>query len=303
MTTHDESSISRTTGKRMWQGMAVLVGVMAVGAAIAIPNWHNFAKNPPPVSMVTSGASSASTGTSASPSAPVTAALPGSTTISILAGASVQGNPNFSPNNAQVPLGNKIVWVNKDTVPHTATSGSGASDPTSGKIFDTKIITNGQSSPPQQFKGVKVGDIIPYYCQIHPYMTAKITVIAASGSGSSSSGSNSSSSNAGATGSGAGTGPALSILQGASTQGNPAYDPSTLTVKKGDSIQVTNKDSVPHTVTNGKDASDPTSGKLFDTSIINAGSTAQISTAKLSAGSYPFHCSVHPYMTGLLKVG
>jgi plastocyanin len=265
---------------------------MAVGAAIAIPNWHNFAKNPPPVSMVTSGASSASTGAGAAQSAHVTAALPGATNIIILAGANVQGNPNFTPNTAQVPLGNKIVWVNKDTVPHTATSGSGASDPTSGKIFDTKIITNGQSSPPQQLKGVKVGDTIPYYCQIHPYMTAKITVIAAS----------SSSSTAGATASGAGAGPALSILQGASTQGNPAYDPSTLTVKKGDSIQVTNKDSVPHTVTNGKDASDPTSGKLFDTSIINAGSTAQISTAKLSIGSYPFHCSVHPYMTGLLKV-
>ena len=94
----------------------------------------------------------------------------------------------------------------------------------------------------------------------------------------------------------------LSILVGASTQGNPAYDPSTLTVKKGESIQVTNKDSVPHTVTNGKDASDPTSGKLFDTSIINAGSTAQISTAKLSPADYPFHCTIHPYMTGLLKV-
>ncbi|MFZ0510099.1 MAG: cupredoxin domain-containing protein [Candidatus Nitrosopolaris sp.] len=94
----------------------------------------------------------------------------------------------------------------------------------------------------------------------------------------------------------------LSILVGASTQGNPAYDPTPLSVKKGDSIRVTNKDSVPHTVTNGKDASDPTSGKLFDTSIINAGSTAQVSTAKLSSGDYPFHCSIHPYMTGLLKI-
>ncbi|HET7148473.1 MAG TPA: cupredoxin domain-containing protein [Candidatus Nitrosopolaris sp.] len=94
----------------------------------------------------------------------------------------------------------------------------------------------------------------------------------------------------------------LSILLGASTQGNPAYAPTPVSVKKGDSIQVTNKDSVPHTVTNGKDASDPTSGKLFDTSIINAGSTAQVSTAKLSPGDYPFHCSLHPYMTGLLKV-
>jgi plastocyanin len=286
MSTHDESAIPRTTGKRMWQGMAVLVGVMAVGAAIAIPNWHNFAKNPPPVSAIGTGTSTASTG-GTSASAPVTAPLPGATSISILAGASVQGNPNFDPNNAQVPLGNKIVWVNKDSVPHTATSGLSASDPASGKIFDTKIISNGQSSPPQQLKGVKVGDVIPYYCQIHPYMTAKITITVASGSSSSSSSS---------------SGPALSILQGASTQGNPAYDPATLTVKKGDSIQVTNKDSVPHTVTNGKDASDPTSGKLFDTSIINAGSTAQVSTAKLSPADYPFHCTVHPYMTGLLKV-
>ena len=289
MTTPSEGPFVRTTGKRMWQGLAIIVGVMAVGAAIAVPNWHNFAKNPPPVSAIATGSPTAATGGSTG-SAPLASAVPGVTTISILAGASVQGNPNFVPNSALVPMGNKIVWVNKDTVPHTATSGTGASDPTSGKIFDTKIITNGQSSPPQLLKGVKVGDSIPYYCQIHPYMTAKITVTAASSSSSA------------AAASGAGAAPVLSILQGASTQGNPAYAPATLTVKKGDSIQVTNKDSVPHTVTNGKDASDPTSGKLFDTSIINAGSTAQISTAKLNPGDYPFHCTIHPYMTGLLKV-
>ena len=298
MTTPNEGPFIRTTGKRMWQGLAIIVGVMAVGAAIAVPNWHNFAKNPPPVSAIATGSPTAATGGSTG-SAPLASAVPGVTTISISAGASVQGNPNFVPNSAQVPMGNKIVWANKDTVPHTATSGTGASDPTSGKIFDTKIITNGQSSPPQLLKGVKVGDSIPYYCQIHPYMTAKITVTAASSSSSSTS-SNSSSSAAAA--SGAGAAPVLSILQGASTQGNPAYAPAILTVKKGDSIQVTNKDTVPHTVTNGKDASDPTSGKLFDTSIINAGSTVQISTAKLSPGDYPFHCTIHPYMTGLLKV-
>jgi plastocyanin len=289
MTTPNDGPFVRTTGKRMWQGLAIIVGVMAVGAAIAVPNWHNFAKNPPPVSAIATGSPTAATGGSTG-SAPLASALPGVTTISISAGASVQGNPNFVPNSAQVPMGNKIVWVNKDTVPHTATSGTSASDPTSGKIFDTKIIANGQSSPPQLLKGVKAGDSIPYYCQIHPYMTAKITVTAASSSSSA------------AAASGAGAGPTLSILQGASTQGNPAYAPATLTVKKGDSIQVTNKDTVPHTVTNGKDASDPTSGKLFDTSIINAGSTAQVSTAKLSTGDYPFHCTIHPYMTGLLKV-
>jgi plastocyanin len=97
-------------------------------------------------------------------------------------------------------------------------------------------------------------------------------------------------------------GASVTILAGASTQGNPAYAPDTVTVKKGDSVGVTNKDSVPHTITNGKDPSDPTSGKLFDTSLINPAGTAKIATAKLTAGSHPFHCSVHPYMTGMLKV-
>lgn len=287
----NEGPAYRTTGKRMLHGMIILVAVMAVGAAIAVPNWHNFAKNPPPVSAVGTAPSSGAATQSAASSRP-TPAVPGTTSITILAGANVQGNPNFTPNDAQVPINNKVVWVNKDTVPHTATSGTSASDPASGKIFDTKIIANGQSSTAQQLKGVKVGQVVPYYCQIHPYMTGKITVTAASSSSSAGGGSSG----------GAGGSPSLTILQGASTQGNPAYSPDTLSVKKGDSIQITNKDTVPHTVTNGKDASDPTSGKLFDTSLINAGSTAQLATTKLTAGSYPFHCSVHPYMTGLLKV-
>ncbi len=134
MTTPSEGPFVRTTGKRMWQGLAIIVGVMAVGAAIAVPNWHNFAKNPPPVSAIATGSPTAATGGSTA-SAPLASAVPGVTTISILAGASVQGNPNFVPNSAQVPMSNKIVWVNKDTVPHTATSGTGASDPTSGQDF------------------------------------------------------------------------------------------------------------------------------------------------------------------------
>jgi cytochrome c oxidase subunit II len=94
----------------------------------------------------------------------------------------------------------------------------------------------------------------------------------------------------------------LTIPNGASVQGNPAYEPSPLTVKVGDTIAVENKDTTPHTVTNGKDATDPTMGKLFDTSIINAGDSAEIVAADLDPGEYPFFCSVHPYMTGTLTV-
>jgi cytochrome c oxidase subunit 2 len=94
----------------------------------------------------------------------------------------------------------------------------------------------------------------------------------------------------------------LTIPQGASVQGNPSYEPDPLTVKVGDTIAVENKDTTPHTVTNGKDATDPNMGKLFDTSIINAGDSADVVTADLKPGEYPFFCSVHPYMTGSLTV-
>ena len=39
----------------------------------------------------------------------------------------------------------------------------------------------------------------------------------------------------------------LSIPSGASTQGNPSYQPAKLTVKKGDSVNVVNDDNAPHT--------------------------------------------------------
>src|SRR6188474_922200 len=94
----------------------------------------------------------------------------------------------------------------------------------------------------------------------------------------------------------------LTILQGSSVQGSPDFDPDTLTVKKGDKITVTNKDTLPHTVTSGTGPTDPNSAKQFDTSIIEPGATADIETTNITPGDYPFHCTVHPYMTGKLVV-
>jgi cytochrome c oxidase subunit 2 len=94
----------------------------------------------------------------------------------------------------------------------------------------------------------------------------------------------------------------LTIPMGASTPGNPAYEPASLTVKKGDAIDVVNKDSSPHTVTSGTGLEDPNAGKMFDTSIINAAASAQLATADLEAGEYDYHCAVHPFMTGKITV-
>ncbi len=44
------------------------------------------------------------------------------------------------------------------------------------------------------------------------------------------------------------------------------------------------------------------SGKLFDTSIINGGEFKVLETSNVDAGTHPFYCSVHPYMTGTLVV-
>jgi plastocyanin len=336
MTTHDESPITRTSKKRLAQGLAIIVITMAVGAAIAVPYWNQWAQTPPPVSTIViesptapegedeiqegteeagEGETGGATGTGAEGG--TTASATG-TTITILTGSSVQGNPDYEPDDAKVPLNDNIVWVNKDTVPHTATSGTGAEDANSGKIFDTSIINGGEESTPQQLTGVKEGDEVPYYCQVHPYMTSKLTVGAASASGATAA-TNSTAGNASSGGGGENattTTPAppattaatttaaatLTIPQGASVQGNPAYEPDPLTVKVGDTIAVDNKDTTPHTVTNGKDAADPNMGKLFDTSIINAGDSADVVTADLKPGEYPYFCSVHPYMTGSLTV-
>jgi plastocyanin len=94
----------------------------------------------------------------------------------------------------------------------------------------------------------------------------------------------------------------LTILEGSSIQGSPDFDPDALTVKKGDKITVTNKDTLPHTVTSGTGPTDPNSAKQFDTSIVEPGATADIETTNITPGDYPFYCTVHPYMMGNLVV-
>ena len=337
MTTHDESHIIRTSPKRMAQGLAIVVGVLVFGAIILVTNWNNMAKVPPPVSSIAlqppgAGTTSETQGTPTTET-PTTSEGGGGgganapvagVTINIARGASVQGSPDYNPDAAEVPMNEKVVWVNGDTSPHTATSGTGADDPNSGQVFDTSIINGGESSAPQELKGVKEGDEVPYYCAVHPYMTSKLTVTAASaGSGATATEGNASNietspATTNATTTTAGTGGAatppstpaattaaaatLTIPTGAATPGNPAYEPASLTVKKGDAINVENKDSSPHTVTSGTGVEDPNAGKMFDTSIITPAGSAQVATADLEAGEYDFHCAVHPFMTGKIIV-
>ena len=71
------------------------------------------------------------------------------------------------------------------------------------------------------------------------------------------------------------------------------FSPAKLTVRHGAPITVTNDDSAPHTVT----ADD---GHSFDSGMLQQGESATIKVAR--AGSYAYHCTVHPFMKGELAV-
>ncbi|HEU5120996.1 MAG TPA: cupredoxin domain-containing protein [Candidatus Nitrosocosmicus sp.] len=100
----------------------------------------------------------------------------------------------------------------------------------------------------------------------------------------------------------AASGTTISIPVGASTPGNPAYAPDSITVSKGDVITVTNDDQQPHTVTSGSGPQDPNSATLFDTGILMAGDSGEVDTAALEPGEYQYYCTVHPFMKGLITV-
>jgi plastocyanin len=70
----------------------------------------------------------------------------------------------FQPEALTVAVGDTVVWVNKDMVPHTATSDAGG--------FDSKNIDGGES---WRYTARSKGDF-PYVCTFHPSMEALLHV-------------------------------------------------------------------------------------------------------------------------------
>ena len=101
-------------------------------------------------------------------------ATAGGSTINILEGSSIQGSPDYDPDELTVSAGAELTVVNQDTVLHSATSGTGPQDPESAQQFDTSLINAGESAT------LSLAQVTPgqydYYCMVHPYMTGKIVV-------------------------------------------------------------------------------------------------------------------------------
>jgi len=69
-----------------------------------------------------------------------------------------------------------------------------------------------------------------------------------------------------------------------------AYSPNPVTVNVGDTVTWTNNDGVGHTAT----------GSGFDTGTISAGASKSVTFD--SAGTFAYHCTIHPSMTGTVVV-
>lgn len=96
--------------------------------------------------------------------------------VGIVSGASGRTTDAFQPNPVQITVGQKVVWTNDDSAPHTITSGEAATP--DGK-FDSSPNFNPLLAPGQTFSHTfeKAGKY-PYFCQLHPNMVGTVIVAA-----------------------------------------------------------------------------------------------------------------------------
>ena len=91
-----------------------------------------------------------------------------------------------------------------------------------------------------------------------------------------------------------GNGPAtaVTIPSNAETLGNRAYAPDNLSVDVGTTVTWTNNDFVDHTTTSD--------GTGWNSGVVAPG--GKFSVTFQSAGTFPYHCTIHPGMVGTVVV-
>ena len=95
---------------------------------------------------------------------------------------------------------------------------------------------------------------------------------------------------------GGGSGTAAQVVKVVNNpSGTGKYDPQTVSVKTGDTVEWDFQDSAfSHSVTSDDNTT-------FDSCLQTAGAKFQVTFS--TAGSFPYHCTIHADMTGTVKVG
>ncbi|MCH8109736.1 MAG: hypothetical protein IIB15_06365, partial [Chloroflexi bacterium] len=241
---------------------------------------------------------------------PTTAAAPTSVPASSEAVNSVQSEiADFTLEDLTISVGTTVTWVNLDTAPHTATAGV---SPDRSDEWDSGSLGRGKEF---SFTFNKAGTT-SYFCTIHPFMTATVTVVA---SGSSAGTSTPVPAAVAATAMTAPPTPtALAVtptpVQAESTALAATQTPvppettqtpeptaisseilnftlEDLTITAGTTITWVNGDGAPHTTTAGVS---PTLSGEWDSGTMSQG--AQFSFTFHETGTYSYFCVIHPSM-------
>jgi plastocyanin len=211
----------------------------------------------------------------------------------ILAGATAEGNPDYGPDHLTVNRGEGVEWVNEDNAPHTVTSSDEG-------VFDSGLI-NVNATWLLNTASLELGDY-EYFCTLHPYMSAMLTVTEGAPSTPSAgetpaAGQNQTSGNGTAA-----TLTSVSIVSGAGVPTNALfYDPTVVTTSVGSMVTWTNDDTAMHTVTSGiVENNVPKPDAIFDSGIMGPGQT--FSYLPDRTGEFDYYCLLHPFMTGRVVV-
>jgi plastocyanin len=111
------------------------------------------------------------------PISTLTPALAATVTADVTSGSSSKTTDAYAPNPIEVNVGDTVTWTNRDSQPHTVTSGSNGQPDGN---FDSSPGLNPIMAPQGTFSHTfETAGEFPYYCGLHPNMVG--TVIVASG--------------------------------------------------------------------------------------------------------------------------
>ena len=189
--------------------------------------------------------------------------------IEILKDSAQEGNPDYEPDRAIVTQGYTVEWINADVAPHTVTSAEDY-----GETFDSSLISEGETFT-LDTTNLEIGEY-EYLCIVHPWMIATLVIEEPQEATK------------------------IIIPEGAAIpeDGQIYYDPETINISAGTTIEWVNEDAAMHTATSGS----PTNGadEIFDSQILNLEDTYQFTFTE--TGSFDYYCILHPWMIGTVNV-
>lgn len=109
------------------------------------------------------------------PISTLTPAFAATVTVDITSGSSSKTTDAMDPNPVNANVGDTVTWTNRDSTPHTITSGTGG---TPDGNFDSSPNFNPLMAPQQSFSHTfEAAGEFPYYCALHPNMVGTVMIV------------------------------------------------------------------------------------------------------------------------------